>query len=162
MTTQKGSNDWAPNKPLEPGRSNDQRSQARQLALQFLYQLAVQGGANLDQIDFFLNEYGQNTKSRSLARSWIRGAWQGMGQIDRMIQSVSSNWDLHRISQVDRANLRLAVYQMLHCPDIPMKVVINEAVELAKVFSTAQSPGFVNGVLDAIRGKLAEEMGEGL
>jgi N utilization substance protein B len=128
----------------------DPRSAARRLAMQFLYQLAIQNGANMDQMDSFLNEYGEHPETKQLAQGWIKGAWQATEQIEKLIGSVSSNWDLTRISQVDRSNLHLAVYQLIYRSDIPAKVVINEAVEMAKIFSTAQAPAFINGILDAV------------
>ena len=79
------------------------------------------------------------------------GDVQEREEIDRMIQSVSCNWDVGRLNQVDLSNLRLAVHQLVKCRDIPAKVVINEAIELAKLFSSTESAGFVNGVLDSVR-----------
>ena len=135
--------------PEQNPAGEDPRHLARQLTLQFLYQLTVQNGANLDQMDSFLSEYSDNSQARQLATGWIRGAWQQRECLDEMIGRISANWDLARISLVDLSNLHLAVYQLLNCPEIPAKVIINEAVELAKIFSTAQAPAFINGVLDA-------------
>lgn len=138
-------------------KGEDYRRQARRLALQFLYQLTVQEGANLDQMDSFLAEYGDDEQARLLAAKWIKSAWAQLDQIDKLIRQVSANWDLSRINQVDHSNLHLAVYQLTNCPEIPPKVVINEAVELAKIFSTAQAPAFINGVLEAIRKNRAKK-----
>lgn len=143
-------------------KSPEYRRQGRQIAMQFLHQLSTQDGANLDQLAGFLAEYGDNDRSRQLAADWITGSWPQFDRIDSAIQSVSVNWDVNRINQVDRSNLRLAVYQLLFCSDIPPKVVINEAVELAKQFSTTQAAAFVNGVLDGIlramkNGKIAPD-----
>jgi len=134
-------------------RPRDPRSLARQLAMQFLYQLEVQGDRARGQMENFLQEYADDPQMHQLARTWIQGAWATRRNLDETIQAVSAHWDLTRINLVDRGNLRLAVYQLLNCPDIPPKVVINEAVELAKLFSTRQAPAFVNGILDAIRKK---------
>jgi len=136
---------------------NDPRSAARQLALQFLCQLAVQNGANLDQLEAFLAEFGPAGPIRDSAAQLVRGAWQNLEPIDDCIRRASANWDPQRISLVDRGNLRLAVYQLLLTPDVPPKVVINEALELAKRFSAAQAPAFVNGLLDSIWHSLARE-----
>jgi len=135
----------------------DPRRAARILAMQFLHQLNVQNGASLDLLDAFLDQYCDHPDALRLARGWIRGAWQQRTVIDEMIRSVSDNWDLTRISRVDRSNLELAVYQLMFCPDIPAKAAINEAVELAKMFSTAQAPGYINGVVDAIWKKNAKQ-----
>jgi len=129
----------------------DPRRVGRRLALQFLYALDVQGGGNLDQMKGFLDEYGEGREGRELAAAWIKAVWACHEKMDELIGRVSENWDLSRITLVDRSNLRLAVYQLVECPDIPVKAVINEALELAKEFSTAQAPAFVNGVLDAIK-----------
>ena len=134
--------------------ADDPRRAARILAMQFLHQLTVQNGASLELLDAFLDQYSDHPETRRLARGWIRGAWQQRAVIDEMIRSVSDNWDLTRISRVDRSNLELAVYQLMFCPDIPPKAAINEAVELAKMFSTAQAPAYINGVADAIWKKL--------
>jgi len=138
-----------------PAGRDDFRRAARELALQFLYQLIAQNGANLDQLDQFLDEYCPLPQARPLAAQWTRGAWQQRAEMDRLIRRVSANWDLSRISMVDLSNLYLALYQLLHCPEIPPKAVLNEAVELAKTFSTAQAPAFINGVLDALRKELS-------
>ncbi|MCK5114641.1 MAG: transcription antitermination factor NusB [Phycisphaerae bacterium] len=138
-------------------RSGDPRSLARRLALQFIYQLSVQRGGNLDQIDGFLGENCENSQAQQPAKQLILGCWRKINELDQLIKAVSSNWDLSRISLVDRCNLRLAVYQLQACPEVPPRVVINEAVELAKSFSTAQAPAFVNGILDAIWQKLKQQ-----
>ena len=69
----------------------------------------------------------------------------------RQLQSVTRNWDLRRMAVVDRNVLRMAVYELMWCADVPHKVAINEAIEIGKKFSTANSGGFVNGILDRIR-----------
>jgi N utilization substance protein B len=144
-----------PNSISSPDAQNiDPRHLARQLALQFLYQLDMQDGANLDQMQGFLTEHTDQPPVRQMAEKWIIGVWNMRGALDESIGRICQNWDLSRITQVDRSNLRLAVYQLTQCPEVPHKVVINEAVELAKIFSTAQAPAFVNGVLDALRKNL--------
>jgi len=110
----------------------DPRRAARILAMQYLHQLTVQKGASLELLDVFLDESSQDSETRRLARGWIRGAWQHRDQIDETIRSVSANWDLTRISLVDRSNLELAVYQLMFCPDIPAKAAP----------STPPSPGY--------------------
>jgi len=148
----------AETKPLKSSQETitDFRRLARQLALQMLHQLDVQNGANLYQVDTFLNEYGPEMKVRQLADKWIKGAWQAREHIDRQIEDTSKNWKMSRINPVDRANLRLAVFQLLDCPDIPAKVVIDEAIEMAKTFSTAGAPRFINGILDTIMRKIKD------
>ena len=128
----------------------DPRHAARAMALQFLHQLESQRGENLEMLEIFLADYTDNSKTRTLARSWIQGTWKTLERIDPLIRRVSRNWELSRIPLVDLSNLRLAVYQFLECEDIPAKVVLDEAVQLARTYSTAEAPAFINGVLDAV------------
>ena len=121
--------------------------------MQFLYQLNAQNGANLEQLEHFLKEFSDDPQTREIARQWIIDTWRNLDQLDTLIIQAAVNWDLSRISHVDRAILRLAVHQLTACPDIPPKVVINEAVEVAKAFSTTQAPAFINGILDTINKK---------
>jgi transcription antitermination factor NusB len=132
----------------------DKRSAARELAMQALYQLDVQGDALLDSIDEFFRLNTNDELVRQLARQWTHSAWLNLAVCDEMITSSAIKWQLSRLSQVDRSILRLAVYQLKFCPDIPPKVVINEAIELAKKFGAESAPSFVNGVLDAVLKKL--------
>jgi N utilization substance protein B len=135
--------------------STDPRHAARAAALQFLYQLESQRGENLEMLEDFLTEYTDNDKTRALAETWIQGTWRNLERIDPLIRSASQNWDMSRINPVDLSNLRLGVYQLLECGDISARVVINEAIELAKQFSTTEASGFVNGVLDSINNTLS-------
>jgi N utilization substance protein B len=77
-----------------------------------------------------------------------------LAQCDELIVASTIKWQFHRLSPVDKSILRLSVYQLKFCTDIPPRVVINEAIELAKKFSTDKSPAFVNGVLDAVLRKI--------
>jgi len=85
------------------------------------------------------------------------GTLQHRDEIDRKLQTVTRNWDLRRMAIVDRNVLRMAVYELMFCGDVPPKVAINEAIEIGKKFSTANSGGFVNGILDRIRIDLQAE-----
>lgn len=91
---------------------------------------------------------------RAFAEPLIRGTLAHRDEIDAVIQRHTKNWDLRRMATVDRNVLRLATYEMLHRPDIPPVVSINEAVDIAKKFSTEESGRFVNGVLDKIKDDL--------
>ena len=129
----------------------DKRTRARELVVQALFQLDVQGSELLDRLmrEFFLlNEADEHT--RKLAWEWTRGTWKDLPECDELIKAATIRWQFSRLSPVDKSILRLAVYQLRSCPDIPPKVVINEAIELAKKFSTDKSGPFVNGVLDAV------------
>ena len=83
-----------------------------------------------------------------------QGVLAHQAEIDERIRQTASNYDLHRIAAVDRNILRIAIFEMLFCPDVPPVVSINEAIEIAKRFGSDESGRFVNGVLDRIRGEL--------
>ena len=91
---------------------------------------------------------------RLFAEPLIRGTLEWRDEADAVIKKHAKNWELHRIAAVDRNILRLAIYEMLHRDDIPPVVSINEAVDIAKKFSTQDSGKFVNGILDKVKGEL--------
>ena len=136
------------------GRQVDKRTRARELAIQGLYQLDVQGSDLLTSLGRFFMENDPDGLVCKLASDWTKGTWENLAQCDELIVASIIKWQLSRLSAVDKSILRLAVYQLKFCPDIPPRVVINEAIELAKKFSTDKSPAFVNGVLDAVLRKL--------
>ena len=126
--------------------------------MQALYQLDVQGSVLLPRLmaEFFYEMEG-DSRTRQLAWEWTNGAWAKVAEYDGIIGGSTIRWQFSRLSPVDRSILRLAVYQLTSCPDIPPKVIINEAIELAKKYSTDKSGPFVNGVLDAVLKKLRTE-----
>jgi transcription antitermination factor NusB len=135
----------------------DKRTRARELAMQALYQLDVQGSDLLPRLmgDFFYENEGDE-KTRKLAWDWTNGTWARVAEFDELITGSTIRWQFSRLSPVDKSILRLSVYHLTSCPDIPPKVVINEAIELAKKYSTEKSGPFVNGVLDAVLKKLKD------
>ena len=133
------------------------RTRARELAVQALYQLDVHqriaGGpteAARNEAAAFIDSDATDSEVRQFALELVAGAIESRDQVDAVLSSVVSNWKLDRIAATDRAILRLAAYEILARTDIPPKAAINEAINLAKKFSTAQSGAFVNGVLDKI------------
>ncbi|MEJ5260620.1 MAG: transcription antitermination factor NusB [Anaerohalosphaeraceae bacterium] len=128
----------------------DRRSRARELAIQAICQLDVQGEQVLPLLARFFRENSDDELVVHLAEQWTRGAWEHWRRCDEEIAASAEKWNVNRLSMVDRSILRLGVYQLLFCPDIPEKVAINEAIELAKKYGGVQSPRFVNGVLDAV------------
>lgn len=134
----------------------DKRTRARQLAIQGLYQLDIQGPELFERpTDEFFVDADSDSFVRKLALDWTKGTWEHLPQCDELITASTIKWQFSRLSPVDKSILRLAVYQLKFCPDIPPRVVINEAIELAKRFGSDKSPSFVNGVLDAIFRKIA-------
>ncbi|MDR1190417.1 MAG: transcription antitermination factor NusB [Verrucomicrobiales bacterium] len=127
------------------------RRDARLLAVQFLYQVEVGAKQDLDRsLLNFWDTTEAATALRKLAEPAIRGVLANYEELNAQITKYSHNWELKRIAAVDRNILRLALYEMLHCPDIPPVVSINEAIEIAKQLSTEESGRFVNGILDQI------------
>jgi len=137
--------------PKDLNIKTDRRTLARELAMQALYQLDVQGDDLLARLQWeFLQEIDCDDFVRKLAFDWIKGTWDNLIPCDELISPAIIRWQFSRLSPVDKSILRLSVYQLKFCTSIPPKVVINEAIELAKKYSSDKSPGFVNGVLDAV------------
>ncbi|SPE59585.1 N utilization substance protein B homolog [Verrucomicrobia bacterium] len=155
------------------------RREARERAVQFLFQYDLNPpddlGAALDQ--FWENQRAAAIAEEKATANWgqpvqlppptaeeaairvfadplIRGALEHREEADTLIRKHATNWDLHRIAAVDRNILRLSIYEMLHREDIPPIVSINEAVDIAKKFSTQDSGKFVNGILDKVKSEL--------
>lgn len=122
--------------------------------MQQLYQLDVQGDQVLENMKLFFAENESDKNIIKLASQWTKGVWENLSVCDEIITAAIIKWQFSRLSVVDRSILRLAVYQLKFCSDIPPKVVINEAIELARKFSADKSTSFVNGVLDAVFKKL--------
>jgi N utilization substance protein B len=88
---------------------------------------------------------------REFAATLVSGTLRELAALDETLERQASNWKVSRMALVDRSLLRMALYEMLHLPESPDAVVIDEAVELAKQYGNAESPGFINGILDAIK-----------
>jgi transcription antitermination protein NusB len=156
------------------------RREARERAVQFLFQHDINPPENLEEA---LNHFWDSQRAAAIAEerggtaTWgqqielpppsteeatvrifadplIRGVLEHRNDLDGTIKKYALNWDLHRMAAVDRNILRLAVYEMFHREDIPPVVSINEAVDIAKKFSTQDSGKFVNGILDRVKSDL--------
>jgi len=155
------------------------RREARERAVQFLFQFDLNPPENLDEAlaRFWASQHAAAIADEKEASTWgqphelpaptveeaamrvfaeplIRGTIEHRDEADTLIKKHAQNWDFHRIAAVDRNIMRLAVFEMLHREDIPPVVSINEAVDIAKKFSTEDSGKFVNGILDKIKGEL--------
>ena len=127
------------------------RTQARELSLQFLYMLDIRGAELEGGEHTFLVEQSDDADVIAFADSLISGVVSHRERIDASIEESAQNWELGRIATVDRNILRQAIFELLYRPDIPPKVSINEAIELGKKYSTSNSGGFINGILDRIK-----------
>lgn len=127
------------------------RTQARELALQFLYTVDIRKGEGMNELVPFLQENSKDEEVKDYAKRLIEGVREEVHNLDQQIQAVAKNWNLTRMAAIDRNVLRMAIYELAHCPDIPPKVAINEAIELGKKYSTSNSGSFINGILDKVR-----------
>ncbi len=126
------------------------RRKAREVALKVLYGLDVINRDAGEAIDLFWANFGAPEDARPFSSLLVEGTWSKKEHLDELISRHSENWSLSRMARVDRNILRLAAYEMMFLPDVPLAATISEAVELAKKYSTAESSKFVNGVLGAM------------
>ena len=133
------------------------RRQARELAMQALFYMDIRKDASEETLEYFCGCFCPSKKSRPFFRKLVNGVLGTKGQIDALVERYSQNWNISRMSCVDRNVMRIAVYEMLYCDDIPPKVSINEAVDIGKKFGTQESGAFINGIMDSIREALVEE-----
>jgi transcription antitermination factor NusB len=130
------------------------RTKARQLALQLLYRLDLLGDeANPDRLHF-LREQTSDAEVLDFASDLVEGTIRHRDDLDARIREVARNWDIGRMAVLDRNILRMGAYELVYRDDIPPKVSLNEAIELAKRFSTADSGAFVNGILDKVKDRI--------
>lgn len=133
------------------------RRKARECALQLLYQIDMGGQDVPEAQGFYWVTHEVDEDVREFADSLVGGVREHLIEIDDLLSLYSTNWKVSRMASIDKNVLRIAIYELLHCPDIPVKVTINEAVEIAKYFGTTESGAFVNGILDNIAKKYASE-----
>jgi transcription antitermination protein NusB len=127
------------------------RSRGREVALQVLYQIEQNCQVPPAEVRSFIERRLLDDRKLCEFTEWlISGVKEHQAQIDSIISQVAENWRLDRMAAIDRNILRLGAFEMLFCPEVPAKVAINEALELAKRYSTAQSSRFVNGILDRV------------
>ena len=126
-------------------------SRCRELALQFLYQAEFAGQRRAEEVARFWQHFRKGSRTPAYLLQLVGGVAAHLEELDALITRYSEHWRLERMAAVDRNLLRLGAYELLYQPRIPPKVAINEAVELAKLYGTDGSGGFVNGILDRIR-----------
>ena len=136
------------------------RREGREAAVQFLYQIDLNGDkAPGDTEAFWALHSGPGksavtAKTRTFTEQLVAGVMAHRDEIDERIKKYTANYELNRLATVDRNILRMAIFEMLHAPDVAPVVIINEAIEIAKKFGGDKSGGFVNGVLDRIKQEL--------
>jgi N utilization substance protein B len=137
------------------------RRKGRELALQILFQLDMQDRISDEQaLGLFWQNFARGAEDeahdgeehdgddRDFANQLVRGVRKHLTELDAALSKASRNWRIERMARVDRNLLRLALFELIHASDVPPKVAINEAIEIAKRFGTSESPAFVNGILD--------------
>ena len=136
------------------------RRKAREIALQILYGLDAQKAELDEAIALFWTNFDETNQNiseevKTFSNELVEGTWKNRNKIDKLISGNSSNWTLGRMSRVDKSILRMAVYELLFCPDIPPKVTLNEAIDLGKIYGSENSGSFINGILNALYIKLS-------
>ncbi len=145
-----------------PGAAQGQRHRAREAALQMLYQWEV-GRLSMPEVRETFWSHDDETgdplsaELRTFAMGLAEGVVSAVEQLDPMIAEAAEHWRVERMNVTDRLILRLAVYEFLHEPETHVKVIINEALELARSFSGDEAVRFINGILDGIRRKIGRE-----
>ncbi|MGQ0644524.1 MAG: transcription antitermination factor NusB [Elusimicrobiota bacterium] len=127
------------------------RRQSRESALQILYLMDVGGLGLEDAARVYWRDNPMPLRARAFADELARGVAGKLKELDALIVKYAENWELSRMAAVDRNILRMAAYELVHHLDTPVSVAIDEAVEIAKAYSTQDSGKFVNGILDKIK-----------
>ena len=126
------------------------RRRSREVALQMLFQFEAAELRPQEVVATYRDSFGEGPLPDEFSISLFGSVTDNMAKIDEVITNASEHWRLERMSRVDRNILRLGVYEITFCEDVPTRVAINEAVELAKRYGTAESPSYVNGILDRV------------
>ncbi len=126
------------------------RRRGREYALQVLYQIDVTHREVGEALDLFWDNFASDVGARVFCERLVRGVIEHCNEINRLIERYAEHWKMSRMTQIDRNILRMAVYELVHCEDIPPKVTINEAVDIAQKFGSEDSGAFINGILDRI------------
>ena len=132
------------------------RRKARELALQVLYQMEITGEPSPTGPESFWGHFPSRAGARDYAQRLVAGAVEHRAEIDGLLEEAVENWKLGRMSKVDLVILRLATYELLFCPDVPLNVSIDEAIEIGDRYGSDDSSAFINGVLDHVAHGLKE------
>jgi N utilization substance protein B len=137
------------------------RRRAREYALQLLFQLNLTGNElKEDVLEEFWEGNDEDPEVKEFTHDIVRGTRENIEKIDEIIKNAAEHWSIDRMAVVDRNILRAATYELFYRADIPSSVAINEAIEVAKKYSTEESASFINGILDKIqksRGKIRDQ-----
>ncbi len=130
------------------------RRKSREFALQALYQLNITKQDVAALLKQFQEHFLPGGEADEFLKRLVSGVLEHREELDRLIERYSENWRLDRIDVIDRNILRMALFELLYCEDIPPKVTINEAIDLGKLYGSEDSGSFINGILDRIQNEL--------
>lgn len=127
------------------------RRKSRELAMQALFYMDMCQNDSQESLEAYCRNFSPSKNVLPFFHKLVEGVTRSKKSIDAVIERFSSNWKIHRMPYVDRNILRIAVFEILYCEDIPVKVSINEAIDIGKKYGTHDSGAFINGILDGIR-----------
>ena len=133
------------------------RRKSREFALQVLYQLNITKQEAITALTRFQEHFSPNEEADEFLKRLVLGVLEHCQEFDRLIEQYSENWRLDRITMVDRNILRMALFELLYCEEIPPKVTINEAIDLGKRYGSEDSGSFINGILDRIQNEVVRK-----
>ncbi len=126
------------------------RRTARELAVKFLYQTEFNSNSPDSELNSFCDRANVSEEIQNFTQTLIKNIFFHKKEVDELLEKISANWATDRMAVIDKNILRLGICELLFDPTTPPKVVINEAVEIAKKFGTEESPDFINGILDKV------------
>jgi N utilization substance protein B len=127
------------------------RRQARELAMQALFSMDMNSTFSAESLADYCRCFAPAKRFQTFFEHLVQGVLDHRKGIDAIVERYSSNWKMRRMACVDRNILRIAVFELLYCADIPAKVSINEAIDIGKRFGSPESGAFINGILDSVR-----------
>jgi len=127
------------------------RRKSRESALQVLYQLEITKQEGPEAITRWKDHFSSREETDAFSERIVLGVLEHAREINQLIERFSENWRLERMNLVDRNILRMAIFELLHCSEIPPKVTLNEAIDLGKRYGSEDSGSFINGILDRIQ-----------
>jgi transcription antitermination protein NusB len=133
------------------------RRKSRESALQVLYQLDITNQDVTTALARFQEHFSSNEEVDDFLNRLVLGVLENLPQLDRLLEQYSENWRLDRINMIDLNILRMALFELLYCEEIPPKVTINEAIDLGKRYGSEESGSFINGILDRVQHKVVKK-----
>lgn len=133
------------------------RRKSRECALQVLFQLNITKQETIKALNQFQEHFAPDGEADEFLKRLVLGVLEHRQELDRLIEQYSENWRLDRINIIERNILRMALFELLYCEEIPPKVTINEAIDLGKWYGSGDSGGFINGILDRVQNEVVRK-----